>query len=41
MGVVKYHDHKQLGGGKDLFWLTLPHHSQSSKEVKAGTQGRN
>ena len=38
---IKHHDQEQLGEEKGLIQLTLPHHSSSLKEVKAGTQHRN
>lgn len=37
MAMMKHHDHKQVGR-RGFTQLTLPHHSPSLKEVKAGTQ---
>ena len=41
IGMIKHHDQMQLGKESVYFWLTLPHHSSSLKEVKAGTQAWN
>lgn len=37
----KYHDQRQIRGGKGLLHSTLPGHGPSLKENRAGTQGRN
>jgi hypothetical protein len=38
---IKHYDQKQLEEEKAYFYLTLPHHSPSLKEVRAGIQDRN
>ena len=38
--MIKCYNPLELGK-ESLFHLTLPHHSPSLKEVKAGAQGRN
>lgn len=38
---TKHSGKEQLGEGKDCFWLTLPGHSLSLREVGTGTQARN
>jgi hypothetical protein len=35
---VKHHDQSKVRRGNSLFWLTLPHHCSSLKEVRTGVQ---